>query len=125
MASPSLPPPIQSDDCFPCRPGIDYRKCRWLARVLGDAAESLAICAACSVADQRLIGTMKVGAKPGLTEFRQGKDSVTNLGNRANMEGLLGSTRAQPRLAEPVRSLNRGPARRQRRKFNLNNDSAF
>ena len=41
------------------------------------------------VADETLIGTLSAAAA-GLTELQQGNDSVADLGNGANMQGLLG-----------------------------------
>ena len=44
------------------------------------------------VANESRIGTLSVTpTSPGFTEFRQGNDSVRDLGNGANMNGLLGS----------------------------------
>ena len=43
------------------------------------------------VANESLIGSLSVTPTAGLTEFRQGNDSVKDLGNGANMQGLLGS----------------------------------
>jgi VCBS repeat-containing protein len=44
------------------------------------------------VASESRIGTLSVTpTSPGFTEFRQGNDSVRDLGNGANMNGLLGS----------------------------------
>jgi len=44
------------------------------------------------LANESRIGTLSVApASAGFTEFRQGNDSVKDLGNGANMQGLLGS----------------------------------
>ena len=44
------------------------------------------------VADERLLGSLAVGGtSAGFTELRQGNDTVTNLGDGANMSGLTGS----------------------------------
>ena len=44
------------------------------------------------VANESRIGTLSVTpTSSGFTEFRQGNDSVRDLGNGANMNGLLGS----------------------------------
>jgi VCBS repeat-containing protein len=44
------------------------------------------------VANESRIGTLSViPTSPGFTEFRQGNDNVRDLGNGANMNGLLGS----------------------------------
>src|SRR5687768_9195679 len=44
------------------------------------------------VASESRIGTLSVTpTSAGFTEFRQGNDSVRDLGNGANMNGLLGS----------------------------------
>ena len=44
------------------------------------------------VADESLIGSLSImGAPTYLTEFRQGNDTVADLGQGANMQGLLGS----------------------------------
>jgi Ca2+-binding RTX toxin-like protein len=43
------------------------------------------------VADESLIGTLKASAARHLTELRQGNDSVSDLGQGVNMQGLLGS----------------------------------
>ena len=43
------------------------------------------------LADESCVGTLSVtSSSAGLTEFREGNDSVTDLGNGANMLGLLG-----------------------------------
>jgi Ca2+-binding RTX toxin-like protein len=43
------------------------------------------------VADESLIGTLKASPTRLLTELRQGNDSVSDLGQGVNMQGLLGS----------------------------------
>ena len=44
------------------------------------------------IANESRIGTLSVTpTSPGFTEFRQGNDNVKDLGNGANMQGLLGS----------------------------------
>src|SRR5262245_7581364 len=42
------------------------------------------------VADERLVGTLSASAAANLTSFQQGNDTVKDLGNGANMQGLLG-----------------------------------
>ncbi len=42
------------------------------------------------IADESLIGTLSVVAAAGLTELQQGNDTIKDLGNGANMQGLLG-----------------------------------
>ncbi len=44
------------------------------------------------VADETLINTLSTTANPLLTELAQGNDSITNLGDGANMNGLVGDS---------------------------------
>lgn len=43
------------------------------------------------IADESLLGTLSVTSDAGVTEFRTGDDSIKDLGDGANMNGLLGS----------------------------------
>ena len=52
------------------------------------------------VADESLVGTLSVApTSAGFSELRQGNDSVTDLGNGANMNGLLGTEHASKKVA--------------------------
>ncbi len=42
------------------------------------------------IADESLIGSLSASSAANLTEFQQGNDTVSDLGNGANMQGLLG-----------------------------------
>ncbi len=43
------------------------------------------------IADESLLGTLSVASDEGVTEFRSGDDSIKDLGDGANMNGMLGS----------------------------------